>query len=148
MKKIKQYIRIFIISLAVIITSIPILLFFSLKIKPVNTYLNSQITLILKETLNTTVTIDKVSYNMPFDLIIHKFYMGDYVSDTLFYADKVKIRPLYYNFKKNSIIIDRIKVSGFRGEYRIDSLGFSNLDYFIFNLPETTDTSNVSTSSN
>jgi len=133
--------------MAVFVVSIPILLFFSLKIKPVYTFINSKITYILQENFNATVSIEKISYKMPFDLIIHKFYMGDYQSDTLFYADKVKIRPLYYNLKKNLIIIDRIEVTGFRTEYRIDSLGYSNLDYFIYNLPETTDANDVSTGS-
>ncbi|MBN2662142.1 MAG: translocation/assembly module TamB domain-containing protein, partial [Bacteroidales bacterium] len=114
---------------------VPVLLFIAFQIKPVQKYVNNQITVLLQKELNTNVSIGYVFYNAPFDLMITDIYVEDYQADTLFFVQKFKIRPLFYNFKNKLLKIDNILINGLKFEYRADTSGFSNLDYFLANLP-------------
>lgn len=146
-KKTFIIIKNFILGLVLFVILIPVLLFIASQIKPVQKYMNKQISAILKKELNTNVSIGLVKYRAPFDLMITDIYIEDYQEDTLLYVQKFKIRPLFYNFRKKTLKIDNISISGLQFEYRADTNGFSNLDYFLANLPISDTTETQSTSS-
>ncbi|MBN2893141.1 MAG: translocation/assembly module TamB domain-containing protein [Bacteroidales bacterium] len=108
-------------------------------------FITEKATKIISEQLNTEVSIEHVSYQAPFDIVLIDLLVEDYEKDTLFYVNYLKFRPIHYSYKKNSITIDKVKVKGFRTEYRIDSTGYSNYDFFLDNLPDSgSDTSQSS----
>lgn len=114
----------------------PVLLFFTFQIPPVQKFLNDKLTLVINEKLNTNVSIGQIVYQAPFDIVLLNLYVEDYQKDTLVNIDYLKVRPLHYGFRSKLLTIDNIKIKGFRTEYRIDSTGFSNFDFFLANLPD------------
>ncbi len=142
----KRFISNFFIAIILLIVFLPVILFFAFQIKPVQHFLNDKITYIVEENLNSKVSIGKISYHAPFDIVLSNFLINDYKEDTLFFVKQLKIRPLIFNTKKDILLIDRIKIEGMRAKYRADSTGFSNLDYFLLNLPAKSDTTKSSSS--
>lgn len=133
--------------LFIFILILPVILYFAFQIRPVQDFMNQKATILLSEKLNTNVTIGHISYNAPFDIVMQDFFVEDYQKDTLFFIKLLKIRPLHYNFSNKNLTIDKIFVKGFRTEYRIDSTGYSNYDFFISNLPQTDNSDDTSSSS-
>ncbi len=131
----KKFLIRFFSGIIIFILFLPILFFIAFQIKPVQNYLNDKITFFLEDNLNTSIYIGHVGYDAPFDITLSDLYVEDYQLDTLLYLNNLKIRPIFYNFKKNTAVIDKISIKGLRVEYRADSTGFSNLNHFLANLP-------------
>jgi len=145
MFKLKKYLKILIVFVVFIIF-LPVIVLFAIQIKPVQRFIVDKTTQIINEQLNTNVSIGHISFFAPFDVLIKDLYIEDYQLDTLFYINKLKVRPLMYKFRKNELIIGKIDIYDFSTEYRIDSTGYSNFDFFIDNIPysesDTTQTEN------
>jgi hypothetical protein len=122
-------------TLLIIIILLPVILFFASRLTVVKTFFSNKLTEVLQDNLNTKVQIGEIVYNPPFDIVAKNIFIADYQGDTLFYVNKLSVRPLFFNYKKNKLFIDNIKIDKFRTEYRIDTSGYSNFDYFIANLP-------------
>ncbi len=140
----RYYIRIF-IGLVLFVLMLPVLLFFLFRIAPVQRYLNDKITDLVEQNLNTKIYIGNVAYTAPMNIVLSDIYLADYQQDTLLFLRKITVRPLYYSFRTNKLTISKINIDRLRFEYRIDSTGFSNIDYLIAHLPpseEDTSTTN------
>ena len=129
----------------ILIIFLPVFIYVFLTIKPVQNYIDQKLTEILEENLNTKIELSGVSYVPPFDFVVKDFFIKNTNNnDTLVFVKTLKVRPVFYSFRKNKLIIDKVSLDGLHFEYVTDSSGYSNIDYFVANLPPSADTSQSS----
>ena len=125
-----------------VIILIPALLFVAIQIKPAQDFINNKISDFLEKQLNSTIKIGYIYYEPPYKIVLKNFLIEDFKADTLFFVKKMKVSPQKFSIKRNYFEIDKIEIQSFKFKYIADSSGYSNLDYFVKNLPKskTTDT--------
>ncbi len=125
----------------ILIIFLPVFIYVFLTIKPVQHYIDEKLTEILEENLNTKIELSGVSYVPPFDFVVKDFFIKNINNnDTLVFVKTLKVRPVFYSFRKHKLVIDKVSLDGLHFEYVTDSSGYSNIDYFLANLPPSEDT--------
>lgn len=119
-----------------VIILLPALLFVAIQIKPAQNFINNKISDFLEKQLNSSVRIGYIYYEPPYKIVLKNFLIEDFKADTLFFVNKIKLSPQKFSIKRNFFEIDKIEIQNFRFKYIADSNGYSNLDYFVDNLPE------------
>ncbi len=121
-------------AVLIILLLLPLAVFFSLQIPPVQKLISQNITRSLSSALNTVVQVKRVGYSIDNRLVIKGIYVEDYNLDTLFYLDKASFW-VWEIFKKD-VRFNRIFINGLKVRVRVDTNGYSNLLYFLENLPQ------------
>ncbi len=133
MKNHKDIFTKILILLLSILLFVPVFIYFSLQIPPIQKKVSNVLTNKLTKALNTTVSINRVSYSITNNLVIKGIYIEDYRLDTLFYLNKVEL-GIWEVFKRklhfNKLIINGLKLHIFE-----DTTGQTNLLIFLQNLP-------------
>ncbi len=131
-KGVPTYLKL-IVYLLVFLLVIPVAVLFALQIPLVQKYVSNKITDVLSSSLNTVVKVKRVGYSLDNHFIIRGIYVEDYDLDTLFYLDQASFAA--WEFFRREMRFDKIKIKGLKIHITEDTTGYTNLLYFLDNLP-------------
>ncbi len=139
-----RFLQNFLLYLLISLFILPVFLVILTQIPFVQNFLTKKTRDLLTENLNTYVELEKVYYGFPYNIVIKKLYVEDCNLDTLFYVKKLKLQPFSFDFQNYNFRFLTVKIEQPKIKIVYDTLGTSNLDFFLENLPSSEKQSDTS----
>ena len=100
-----------------------LLLFFLMKLPPVQNFLASRLTAVISKSLDVPVDVESVSVKLPGAIIIDDFYLEDLESDTLLFSKQMKldIETGFLGLLRKEIIVSKVSFTGGQLNFTVKS---------------------------
>ncbi len=126
-KKTANFIRVIISCIVIMAALIPILL----QSSGIQNFVADAVTQELSRKLHAQVSVGDIEYRLFNTIRLNNFYVEDLQKDTLLFVEKADANFDFWKIFKSKVLFTGIKLDGFRGNLKVDSLGHTNLDFVI-----------------
>ena len=118
----------------IIFFAIPVGVYLAFRTPAVQTWISQKIGNYISAKIDTKVTLKGVDISIFDHFIFEEFYIEDKQKDTLLFVNRLAINLDTYDFTKQSIALDAVKLDKFVSHIYYDSLNVSNFQFIIDRL--------------